>query len=300
MKILISGASGMIGSSLAFALDTAGHSLNRLVRDESCAAAGDVVWNPASGGLAASALAPFDAIVHLAGESIAAGRWTAEKKERIRASRVDGTRILAAALASLPPRPRTLISASAIGFYGDRDDEWLDESSSQGNDFLAAVCRDWEAAAEPAAKAGVRVVHPRFGVVLSGHGGALKKMLLPFRLGIGGRIGSGRQYMSWVALDDVVGAIVHALTTENLRGAVNVVAPHPVTNLEFTKTLGRVLSRPTIFPMPAVAARAVLGEMADALLLSGQRVRPAKLLGAGYAFLFPTLAPALCHVLQRS
>ncbi|HEV3136677.1 MAG TPA: TIGR01777 family oxidoreductase [Pirellulales bacterium] len=297
MKILISGASGLIGSSLAFALDAAGHSLNRLVRDESRGAAGDVVWNPATGAIAASALAPFDAIVHLAGESIAAGRWTAEKKERIRASRVHGTRVLAEALAKLPPRPRTLMSASAIGFYGNRDDELLDESSSPGNDFLAEVCQSWEAAAEPAAKAGVRVVHPRFGVVLSGQGGALKKMLLPFRLGLGGRIGSGRQYMSWVALDDVVGAIIHALDAAALRGAVNVVAPNPVTNLEFTKTLGRVLSRPTIFPMPAVVARAAFGEMADALLLSSQRVRPAKLQAAGYAFKFPTLAGALRHVL---
>ncbi len=299
MKILISGASGLIGSSLAFALATAGHSLNRLVRDASRAAAGDVVWNPAAGELEAAALEPFDAIVHLAGESIAAGRWTDQKKERIRGSRVEGTQTLAEALTKLPPRPRTLISASAVGFYGNRDDELLDETSSPGNDFLAEVCQAWEAATEPAAKAGVRVVKARFGVVLSGQGGALKKMLLPFRLGLGGKIGSGQQYMSWVALDDVVGAVVHCLNTERVRGAVNVVAPNPVTNLEFTKTLGRVLSRPTIFPMPAVAARVAFGEMADALLLSSQRVQPAKLLGAGYAFKFPTLGPALRHVLQR-
>ena len=300
MKILISGSSGLIGSSLAFALDTAGHSLNRLVRDRSRAAAGDVVWNSTAGGLEAAALAPFDAIVHLAGESIASGRWTSQKKDRIRRSRVDSTRALAEALAQLPPRPRTLVSASAIGIYGNRGDESLDESSSPGDDFLADVCGEWEAAAEAAANAGVRVINPRFGVVLSEQGGALKKMLLPFRLGLGGRIGSGRQFMSWVALDDVVGALIHCLNAEALRGPVNVVAPNPVTNFEFTKTLGRVLSRPTIFPMPAPVARAVFGEMADALLLSSQRVQPARLLGSGYAFSFSKLWLALRHVLGKS
>jgi hypothetical protein len=299
MKILVSGASGLLGSALVPALKAAGHDVGRLVRDKSRAVAGDVFWDPPSGEIDRRAVDGCDAIINLAGENIA-GRWTARKKRRIRDSRIDGTHAIAEALACAAARPRTLINASATGFYGDRGDELLDETSRAGRgDFLSEVCQAWESAAEPAARAGVRVVFQRFGVVLSGKGGALAMMLLPFRLGLGGRIGSGRQFMSWVTLDDAVGATLHNLGNDTLRGPINVVSPEPVTNLKYTKTLGRVLSRPTIFPMPAFAARTVLGQMADELLLASQRVHPATLLGSGYAFKYPQLEPALRHVLER-
>ncbi len=297
MKILVSGASGLIGSALVPALVAAGHSVERLVRDRARAVGGDLFWNPSTGELDPTGLEPFDAVVHLAGENIAAGRWTAGQKDRILNSRVQGTRTIAESLAKLSGKTRTLISASAIGFYGNRGDELLDESSLPGHDFLAEVCQAWEAATQPAAAAGVRVVNTRFGVVLSAKGGALKKMLLPFRLGLGGKIGSGRQFMSWVVLDDVVGAIAHCLNHASLSGPVNIVAPNPATNLEFTKTLGRVIARPTIFPMPAFAARLAFGQMADELLLASQRVQPAKLQSAGYAFQYPQLEQGLRHVL---
>ena len=236
-------------------------------------------------------------MVNLAGESIAAGRWTTAKKQRIHDSRVEATRTVAAVLAKRGAS-RTLINASAIGFYGDRGDQRLDESSPRGHrDFLSQVCQDWEEATQTASDAGVRVVLTRFGVILSKQGGALKKMLLPFRLGLGGKIGSGTQYMSWIALDDVVGGILHCLTNASLRGPVNFVAPTPVTNLQYTKTLGHVLRRPTLFPMPAAAARLAFGQMADELLLSGQRVEPARLISSGYIFRYPTLDEALRHVL---
>jgi uncharacterized protein (TIGR01777 family) len=300
MKILVSGASGLLGSDLVAVLRAAGHEVSRLVRDNARAGRGDVFWNPMAGEIDSTALQGCDAVVNLAGESIAAGRWTKQKKARIRESRVAGTRTIARALAQVKGRPKTLINASAVGFYGNRGDELLDETSPPGrDDFLAEVCQAWEAATEPAAQAGLRVVTQRFGVILSGHGGALKKMLLPFRLGLGGKIGSGRQWMSWVALDDAVAATLHCLQTESLRGPVNVVAPQAVTNLEYTKTLGRVLSRPTIFPMPALVAHAAFGQMADALLLAGQRVQPARLSGSGYAFRYPNLEQALRHVLAK-
>jgi uncharacterized protein len=300
MKILVSGASGLLGSDLVVVLRAAGHEVSRLVRDKARAGLGDVFWNPIAGEIDSTAVEGCDAVINLAGESIAAGRWTTAKKARIRESRVAGTRTIARALAQATPRPKTLINASAVGFYGNRGDELLDETSSPDHDdFLSDVCQAWEAATEPAAQAGVRVVIERFGVILSGQGGALKKMLLPFRLGLGGKIGSGRQWMSWVALDDAVAATLHCLNTESLRGPVNVVAPEAVTNLEYTRTLGRVLSRPTIFPMPALAARAAFGQMADALLLSSQRVQPARLAGSGYTFRYPILEGALRHVLAR-
>jgi hypothetical protein len=300
MKVLVSGASGLVGAMLVPKLASAGHDVRRLVRNASRAASGDLVWNPAAGELDVVALEAFDAVVNLAGESIASGRWTARKKAEIRQSRISATNTLAKALAQLTTRPRTLVNASAIGFYGNRGEERLDETSSTGSgDFLSEVCRAWESATEPAARAGVRVIVTRFGVILSANGGALAKMLLPFKLGLGGKIGSGRQYMSWVAIDDVVGAIMHCLNDQNLRGPVNVVAPEPVTNAKYTKTLGRVLARPTIFPMPAFAARAAFGQMADELLLSGQRVEPAKLLASGYAFKYPSLEATLRHVLTR-
>ena len=299
MQIVVAGASGLIGSSLVAFLQTAGHHVRRLVRGEA-KTAGDIRWDPAAGTVDQAALSGCDAVVNLAGESIAAHRWTACQKQKILSSRVESTKLLADALTSMNPRPKVWVGASAIGYYGDRGDEQLDESSRPGEGFLPDVCRQWEAAMQPAAAAGIRVVHARFGVVLSPAGGALKTMLTPFRLGLGGRIGNGRQFMSWIALDDAIGAIYQALMTESLAGAVNLVTPNPVTNQEFTKTLGRVIRRPTIFPMPAPAARLALGEMADALLLASARVHPARLLTSGYAFRYPDLEPALRHLLGKA
>ena len=236
----------------------------------------------------------------MAGENIAGGRWTESRKAAIRKSRVESTRLLCEAIVGRPAVPKTLVCASAIGYYGDRGAEILTEESTPGADFLASVCQEWEAAADLAAKKGVRVVHLRFGVVLSAAGGALGKMLTPFKMGVGGRIGTGSQFMSWVALDDAVAAIQFALNDDSLAGPVNVVAPQAVTNGEFTRTLGRVLGRPTIFPMPAFAARAAFGEMADALLLSSARVRPARLESAGFAFQFPELEGALREIVKKS
>jgi uncharacterized protein (TIGR01777 family) len=299
MQIAVSGASGLIGSSLVALLTTARHQVHRLVRGEA-KNADDIRWDPAAGTVDRAALSGCDAVIHLAGENIASHRWTAVQKQKILSSRVESTKTLAAALVAMNPRPKVWIGASAIGYYGDRGDEQLDEASPPGEGFLPDVCRQWEAAMQPAAAAGVRVVHTRFGVVLSPAGGALKTMLTPFRLGLGGRIGSGRQFMSWIALDDVIGGIFHALMTESLAGAVNLVTPNPVTNQEFTKTLGRVIRRPTIFPMPAPAARLALGEMADSLLLASARVYPARLLTSGYSFRYPQLEPALRHLLGKT
>jgi hypothetical protein len=238
-------------------------------------------------------------VVHLAGENIGAGRWTAVRKEEIRRSRVEGTRRLCESLARLTRRPKVLVTASAIGFYGNRGDEILKEDSGPGSDFLAQVCREWEAATDPASRGGIRVVHLRFGMILSPSGGALKKMLLPFKMGAGGRIGRGTQYVSWIGIDDVAGVIHHAIVTESLRGPVNGVAPTPVTNAEYTRTLARVLSRPAIAPMPAFAARLAFGEMADALLLASQRVMPTRLQATGYQSRYPELERALRHLLSR-
>jgi uncharacterized protein (TIGR01777 family) len=299
MNVLVSGSSGLVGSALVSSLKEKGHAVRRLVReggDEH-----DVSWRPERGEVEARRLADLDAVVHLAGESIASGRWTALKKAAIRDSRVVGTRLLCDALARQAKPPKVVVSASAVGFYGaDRGEEWLDESSSVGHGFLADVCREWESATRPAIDAGVRVVHARLGFVLSARGGGLARMLPPFRLGVGGVVGSGRQYVSWVALDDVVGAIEHALTHASLRGPANVVAPSPVTNREFTKTLGRVVGRPTLVPMPTFAARLAFGEMADELLLGSQRVRPAKLESSGYAFRWPNLEEALRHAVDAA
>jgi hypothetical protein len=298
MKIAITGSTGLIGASLCPFLTTGGHEVVRLVRKPGRLAADEVRWEPGGGRLEAAALDGVDAVVHLAGESVA-GRWTATKKAAIHDSRVEGTRLLAGALAQSARPPRVLVCASAIGYYGDRGAASLEEDAAPGAGFLADVCREWEAAAEPARAAGIRVVHLRIGVVLSAAGGALATMLTPFRLGLGGVVGSGDQYMSWIALDDVVGALHHALMTEELNGAVNAVAPNPVTNREFTKTLGRVLSRPTILPVPAFAARLTFGEMADEILLASTRVVPARLLAARYDFRFPRLEDALRHLLGR-
>lgn len=298
MKCLVSGATGLIGSALTARLTRDGHAIVRLGR--AGGGPGAVRWDPATGTPPErSSIEGCDVVVHLAGENIA-GRWTAAKKLRIKESRVNGTRLLADALAALQRPPRALLCASAVGFYGDRGDEILDERSAQGTDFLAATCQQWEAAAAPAAARGIRVTHLRFGVVLAEQGGALPRMLTPFKLGLGGRIGDGSQYMSWIAIDDVIGAILHAISHEDLAGPVNAVSPAPVTNREFTATLARVLSRPAIFPMPAAAARLLLGEMADALLLSSQRVTPARLLGSGYHFQHPALEGALRHILGKA
>ncbi|HEX8844850.1 MAG TPA: TIGR01777 family oxidoreductase [Pyrinomonadaceae bacterium] len=300
MKIVITGATGLVGSALLPSLRAKGHQVIRLVRSTPKDGATEIFWDPEKGSLDPGEVEGIDAVVHLAGESIAEGRWTDEKKRRIRESRVKGTKLLSETLAKLKRKPEVLVSASAVGFYGSRGDEILNEQSTSGSDFLAEVCREWESETQAASQAGIRVVNLRFGVILSGEGGALKKMLFPFKMGVGGKLGNGRQYMSWIAIDDVVGVIEQALENESLRGPVNTVAPEPVTNYEFTKTLGRVLSRPTIFPVPKFVARVVFGEMADATLLSSQRVEPQRLKESGYVFKYPELEGALRHVLNDS
>ena len=297
MKILVTGSTGLVGSVLIPSLKSKGHQVVRLVRSAPKDSETEIYWNPQKGTLSADSVEGFDAVVHLAGDNLAEGRWTDEKKRSIRESRTKGTTLLSETLAKLERKPEVLVSASAVGFYGSRGDELLTEESASGDDFLAEVCRAWELSTQAASQSGVRVVHLRFGVILSGAGGALKKMLLPFRMGVGGKLGDGRQYMSWIAIDDAVGAIEHALTNEALRGPVNTVAPEAVTNYEFTKALGHTLSRPTIFPVPAFAARLAFGEMADATLLASQRVEPARLKESGFVFKYPKLEGALRHVL---
>jgi uncharacterized protein (TIGR01777 family) len=297
MKVLISGATGLIGSALIPELESGGHQITRLTR--SPRSGNDVGWNPDAGEIDASRLEGHDAVVHLAGESIGEGRWTQEKKRRILQSRTKGTRLLADTIVNLPEPPNVMVSASAVGYYGDRGNELLREESGPGSDFLAEVCKAWEAAADPAREAGARVVHPRNGVVLSTKGGALARILPIFKLGGGGRIGSGRQWWSWVAIDDVVGAILHALTHDSVEGPVNLGSPNPLTNAGFTRVLGKILNRPTIFPLPASAARLMLGEVADALLLASQRMEPARLKESGYEFRYPELEGALRHLIGR-
>ncbi|MDT7542186.1 MAG: uncharacterized protein QOE33_2090 [Acidobacteriota bacterium] len=301
MKIIVTGASGLVGSSLMPSLLGRGHEVTQLVRRKSKSATGgvrEVEWHPERGEIDAAALESHDAAVHLAGESIAAGRWTDERKRLIRDSRVQGTSLLASTLASLKARPRALVSASAIGYYGDRGEEALTEQSAAGEGFLPDVCREWEAATEAARAAGIRTTLLRFGLILSAEGGALAKMLLPFKLGIGGKVGDGKQFYSWITLTDVIDIIHFALANENLSGAINVVAPEPATNSEFTKSLGRAVNRPAFFPVPAFGARLAFGEMADALLLASARVLPERLQAAGYEFKYPTLDGALRHVLN--
>jgi uncharacterized protein (TIGR01777 family) len=297
MKVAITGSSGLIGAALAASLGTGGHEVTKLVRSGADPAAGRFLWDPSAGTLDQRALEGAGAVVHLAGESVA-GRWTAAKKRRILESRVEGTRLLSETLARMESPPRVMVCASAIGFYGKHTDGPVDETHAGGDDFLAGVVRAWEAACEPAREAGVRVVNTRFGVVLTPAGGALKPMLVPFRLGAGGRLGSGRQDFSWVAIDDVVGAVVHALATPDLAGPVNVTAPDPVTNAEFARTLSRVLRRPALLPAPAWAVRAALGEFSQEVL-TGARALPRRLLESGYDFRYPQLEPALRHLLGR-
>jgi uncharacterized protein len=296
MNILVSGGTGLIGSALIPELEAGGHGVKRLTRK--LRSGEDIRWDPDAGTIEGD-LAEFDAVVHLGGESIAEGRWTPEKQRRIMESRQNGTRLLAEKVAGLPEPPSVMVSASAIGYYGDRGNELLTEESEPGTMFLSEVCREWEAAAEPAREAGVRVVHPRFGIVLSTEGGALGTTLPIFKLGGGGKIGSGRQYWSWVSLGDVVGAVVHAINTDALSGPMNVAAPDPPTNAEYTKVLGQVLGRPTFFAVPAPAARVALGGMADNLLLASARVEPAKLQETGYVYRYPELEGALRHLLEK-
>ena len=290
----------MVGSALTAALTEAGHSVRRLVRREPRADQGEFAWDPMAGRIDPAALAGVDAIVHLAGENIAQGRWTTKKKQRIRDSRIQGTRLLTDALARSDRPPKVWICASGIGYYGDRGDAILTEQSPPGEDFVAKVCRQWESAAAPATSRGVRVVSLRFGVILHPSGGALARMLTPFRLGLGGPVGNGRQYMSWIALDDAIASIRFALNEASLKGPVNVVAPEPVIQHAFAKTLGRVLHRPAILPLPAFAARLAFGELADALLLSSARVEPRRLTKAGFKFTYPDLEQALRHLLKQT
>ncbi|MDB5347369.1 MAG: uncharacterized protein JWP89_5746 [Schlesneria sp.] len=298
MKVLVTGATGLVGSALVPVLTANGHEVFRLTRSEA-KLGNDINWNPTSRDLPKARLEGLDAVVHLAGENIAASRWTNKVKERLRFSRVDTTKFLCDTLAQLQQPPKTLVCASAIGYYGQRGAEILTESTSPGTGFLADLCRDWEAACEPARKLGMRVVNLRIGVILSPKGGALAKMLTPFRMGVGGVIGSGRQYWSWISIDDVVEAIHTSLTNSHLSGPVNATAPTPVMNVDFTKTLGTVLGRPTIFPMPAFAARLALGEMADDLLLGSARVMPNRLSESNFQFQHPKLEGALRFLLGR-
>ncbi|MGH9717456.1 MAG: TIGR01777 family oxidoreductase [Candidatus Acidiferrales bacterium] len=299
MKILMSGASGLVGSALSHALRKEGYAIARLVRPGGHASDGDVRWDPSSATIDTTAMEGADAVVHLSGANIADGRWTPRRKALLRSSRVDSTRLLVDALAQLRQKPRVLVCASATGYYGNRGDELLTEASEPGTDFLALLARDWEAEAMRASAAGMRTVLLRFGIILSPHGGALPKMLLPFRFGAGGRIGSGKQWMPWIALEDVVGIARAAIADERFDGALNAVAPNPVRNAEFTRIAAAVLRRPAIFAVPAFALRAVLGEMADSLLLASTRAVPRRLAETGYAFHFAEIEAALRAILER-
>lgn len=303
MKVIVTGSTGLVGRALVRSLLADGHEVTRLVRggSQQFKAPGTVAvhWDPERGEIDAPALEGHDAAVHLAGENVGEGRWDEEKKRRIIESRVKGTTLLASALAGLKTKPKVLVSASATGFYGDRGAEILREESASGPDFLSEVCREWEKGTLQASQAGIRVAHLRIGVVLAGEGGALQKMLTPFKLGLGGKIGGGGQYVSWITLEDLIGVIRRAIEDESLRGPVNAVAPQALTNEEFTKAIGRALGRPTFFAMPAFAARLAFGETADALLLASTRVEPARLKEAGYQFKHPEIDGALRSVLGK-
>jgi uncharacterized protein len=309
MRILVSGSTGFVGTALVETLDGQGHTIIPLVRPgtarKDVAGPRDkvirqiIAWDPLAGRFDAAGAEGADALVHLAGASIADGRWNASRKELLRTSRIEATRHLIAALGTLQRPPRVIVAASAIGYYGNRGEETLTESSAPGNDFLPKICREWEAEAARAALFGARVVNLRSGIILAAHGGALPRIVLPFKLGAGGRLGNGRQWMSWVTLRETVSIIQFALTTPGLAGPVNVVTPNPVRNSEFTKVLANTLHRPALFPAPAFALRLALGEMADALLLASQKVMPAKLADSGYRFSQPDLAGALADVLRK-
>lgn len=297
LRVAVTGATGFIGSRLVPALRAAGHSVRRIVRHNPTG--DDIVWDPDAGLLDARQLEGTDAVIHLAGASIAGGRWTAERKAVLVRSRTAGTALLARTLARLARRPAVLVSMSAAGYYGDRGDTGLTESSEPGDDFLATTATAWEASADPARDAGIRVVHPRPQLVLSPAGGALPRLALPIRLGAGGRLGTGRQWISWIALDDVLGALRYMIEHDDLHGPVNLVAPEAITNAAFMHALGRVLHRPSRIPAPAFALRLLLGEMADALLLASQHVEPAALARSGYRMRYPELEGALRHVMGQ-
>jgi uncharacterized protein (TIGR01777 family) len=298
VNILVSGASGLIGSALVPEFEAAGHTVRRLVRHQPNSTL-EIPWR--TNQITPNTLQPFDAIVHLAGRNIGA-RWTASVKQEIRESRLQGTKTLAGAAADAfrtSGKPSVLISVSAVGYYGSRGDEELTEASGSGSGFLAEVCRDWEAATEPAADAGVRVAIPRVGVVLTRRGGALKKILPPFQLGLGGPVGNGRQWMSWVVLDDLIRILVAALDDSRMSGPINAIAPQPVTNLEFAKALGRALRRPAVFPVPAFVVKTMFGKMGEETLLAGGRVLPRKLQELGFTFRHPQIAEALQFAVQH-
>lgn len=303
MKILITGSTGLVGTALTQDLQRSGHTVCRLVRPNTstqtigASQAFDVNWNPATGELGGAAVGA-DAVVNLAGASIADGRWTTQRKDLLRSSRVDTTSALVQALAKMSARPRVLVSASATGYYGNRGDETLTEASQAGTDFLSGIAKEWESEALKAEALGIRVVRARFGVILSKHGGALPQMIRPFQFGVGGKISTGKQWLSWITLDDAVAILHLSLENANITGSLNVVSPQPVTNAEFTKLLAAALHRPALFPAPAFALRLLLGEMADALLLSSQRVLPAQLQKLNHQFRHPDLPTALAAVLS--
>lgn len=303
LHMAITGASGLVGSNLRAMLSSGGHRVRRIVRGRPEASEGDIVWNPAQGAIDVKSLESLDAVVHLAGENIAAGRWTKARMDSIRASRVDGTRLLSEALAGLERKPKVLISASAVGFYGDRPDldptHALDESAPQGSGFLGEVAAAWEAATRPAEEAGIRVVHLRIGVVVAAQGGVVAKLLTPFSLGLGGPVGHGRQAMPWIALDDLLGAILWSIRREDLRGAVNATNPQPRSNREFGRDLATVLRRPAFMPLPSLAVKAMFGRMGTELLLAGAPVKPRRLIESGFRFEFSTLEEALRFELGR-
>lgn len=299
LSVAITGASGLVGSNLTPFLTTGGHEVIPLVRDSRQLDSDSVFWNPTGGVIDEKGLMRIDAVVHLAGEPIASGRWTDQKRRAIKQSRIRGTELIARTLATMRNGPKVLVSSSAVGFYGDRGSEMLTESESSGRGFLAEVCRAWEGATKPAERAGIRVVKLRSGVVLSQKGGALGQMLLPFKMGIGGRLGSGKQYMSWIDLDDHIGLIHHALFDESLRGPVNATAPGPVTNSTFTSALGRALGRPTVIPVPGFAVKALFGDLGKEALLWGQRVIPQKAQESGFDFFYDSVEDSLRFQLGR-
>lgn len=298
MRFLITGSSGFIGSALVETLRSQGEEVVRLLRTQDNLPDDAIGWDPEREKYNLKDFEHFDAVINLAGENIASGRWTEEKKRKIHDSRVNGTKALCRCLAKLQVPPKVLVSASASGYYGNKGDEVLAEGNQNGAGFLAAVCRDWEAATEPAKRKGIRVVHPRIGMVLAANGGALAKLVTPFKMGLGGVLGSGKQYISWITLDDLLNAILFAIKTESLEGPINVGTPHPVTNEQFTKTLGEVLNRPTVMSVPDFAAKLAFGEMADEVLLSSVRMLPVRLREAGFAFKHPEIKEALREVLK--
>ena len=305
MRVLVSGSTGFLGSALLETLERQGHTVTRLVRPGTAhkvvagIRAQTVAWDPVAGQFDSAGAEGADALIHLAGASIAGGRWNASRKQLLRSSRIDATRHLIGALAKLQRPPRVIVAASAIGYYGNRGDEALTEASAPGNDFLAEACREWESETARGAEFGARVVNLRFGIILAAHGGALPRMALPFKLGAGGRLGNGRQWMSWLTLQETISIIQFALATPGLTGPVNTVTPNPVRNSDFTGVLAKTLHRPALFPAPAFALRLALGEMADALLLISQRVMPSKLADSGYRFMQPNLGGALAEVFRK-